>query len=368
MSVFYTSDLHIGHAKVAGIRGFKKIVEYRESGGQDPMWEDVEVVDTEAHDRDLARVWDSMVKPDDIVYVLGDTGMSNFDKVVLPWFAERPGTKHLIAGNHDPVHPARSDALKLQPKWLKVFATISPYATRKAAGHKFLLSHFPYGAKVSRYPGDHLGEIWKETAYPGYLVSSSGKVRGRFGRVLRPYYTGAGYLAVRISRGPTVSVHRLVCEAFHGPKPAPDMQVAHNNGKSTDNRASNLRWATPLENAQDKKLHGTQFAGSSALSSEQIRELLVSEESTSRLAEKFNVSTNTILRHRPSSAMFVGGDALATDDTRWNEWRLPESDVPLLHGHTHGEEMDHDQMLHVGWDAWGRPVHESEVLFWLNGR
>ena len=203
MSVFYTSDLHIGHAKVAGIRGYSKVTDYDNY---------VEEPDTEAHDRDLSRVWDSMVKPDDIVYVLGDTGMSNFDKVVLPWFAERPGTKHLIAGNHDPVHPARSDALKLQPKWLKVFATISPYATRKAAGHKFLLSHFPY-------------ESWGD-----------GPERG-------------------------------------------------------------------------------------------------------------------------------GAEA-----SRWNEWRLPESDVPLLHGHTHGTECDHDQMLHVGWDAWGRPVHESEVLMWLDGR
>jgi len=51
-------------------------------------------------------------------------------------------------------------------------------------------------------------------------------------------------------------VHALVCAAFHGPKPSPELWVRHLNGISTDNRAENLRWGTAAENAQDTIRHG----------------------------------------------------------------------------------------------------------------
>lgn len=57
------------------------------------------------------------------------------------------------------------------------------------------------------------------------------------------------------------TVHRLVCLAFHGPKPSPIHQAAHNDGKPSNNHWRNLRWATPQENANDKFLHGTNLAG-----------------------------------------------------------------------------------------------------------
>ncbi|WP_449411892.1 HNH endonuclease signature motif containing protein [Methylobacterium komagatae] len=43
-------------------------------------------------------------------------------------------------------------------------------------------------------------------------------------------------------------VHRLVCEAFHGPAPTPEHQVAHADGTRWNARADNLRWATRTEN------------------------------------------------------------------------------------------------------------------------
>jgi calcineurin-like phosphoesterase family protein len=149
MTIYYTSDLHIGHRLLASERGFMK-------EGGDYLGAPLELLpDTDAHDASLAQYWDDTVKTDDTVYVLGDTGLGRFEQVVLPWFDARPGTKHLIAGNHDPVHPCRSDAVKLQRRWLQTFDTINPYVTRKLAGQKVMLSHFPY---QSYGDGDQHGE------------------------------------------------------------------------------------------------------------------------------------------------------------------------------------------------------------------
>ncbi|MER9961692.1 HNH endonuclease [Mesorhizobium sp. M0045] len=48
-------------------------------------------------------------------------------------------------------------------------------------------------------------------------------------------------------RGNTHKVHRLVCEAFHGPEPLENADVLHRNGNTLDNVEANLRWATRAE-------------------------------------------------------------------------------------------------------------------------
>jgi hypothetical protein len=48
--------------------------------------------------------------------------------------------------------------------------------------------------------------------------------------------------------GKTYKVHRLVCEAFHGPPPSEKHIVLHLNEEPTDNRPENLRWGTRKEN------------------------------------------------------------------------------------------------------------------------
>lgn len=203
--VWFTSDQHIGHKLVSGLRGFwdPDQFTYRDSGATVPEWPD-----TDAHDAHMAEVWDSQVGKRDIVYVLGDISI-NGGAHALEWFKDRPGLKHLIAGNHDPVHPmhSKSTAALQSEAWTSVFATIQPFARRKRGGRTYLLNHFPY-------------------------------------------------------------------------------------------------------------------------------------------------------------ASF--GDGEGRGSNRYNEWRMPDMGLPLLHGHTHGNEIAHDNMYHVGWDAHRKLVPLSAIDAWID--
>jgi hypothetical protein len=105
-------------------------------------------------------------------------------------------------------------------------------------------------------------EKWKKIAsFPGYAVSSHGRVSGRQKALLTPFIGGNGHPSVYLYRdgGAVVrreSVHVLVLETFFGPRPKPGMQGRHLNGKKTVNRLSNLKWGTPLENVHDAMKHG----------------------------------------------------------------------------------------------------------------
>lgn len=54
----------------------------------------------------------------------------------------------------------------------------------------------------------------------------------------------------------TMPIHRLVLNAFVGPRPG-GMVCCHNNGNPHDNRLKNLRWDTQTNNHLDKRRHGT---------------------------------------------------------------------------------------------------------------
>lgn len=81
-------------------------------------------------------------------------------------------------------------------------------------------------------------------------MSSHGRVKGP-GGLLSPWPDRDGYLRVSL-RDEQVFVHRLVLEAFHGPRPF-GMEGLHGPGGRQDNRAVVLRWGTHRENEQDRK-------------------------------------------------------------------------------------------------------------------
>ena len=49
-------------------------------------------------------------------------------------------------------------------------------------------------------------------------------------------------------RGKNYKIHRLVCEAFHGPQPKNFPVVIHLDEDATNNRPENLKWGTQKEN------------------------------------------------------------------------------------------------------------------------
>lgn len=123
MSVLVTSDLHLGHRRVSEYRGFGD--------------------DTDAHDAHLAEGWDSHVKDDDTVHVLGDLCISNVPRA-LQWIKDRPGKKHFVSGNHDGCHPMHRRWQRVIHAYQEVFDTVQTVGSLRLEGHVVMMSHFPY--------------------------------------------------------------------------------------------------------------------------------------------------------------------------------------------------------------------------------
>lgn len=95
-------------------------------------------------------------------------------------------------------------------------------------------------------------EIWHEVMdddLDGCFVSTKGRVRDEDGDIqeLKPDDSN-GYVQYRGHR-----VHRLVLSNIVGPPPGAGFTVDHRNRDRSDNRVSNLRWATLVEQAANKK-------------------------------------------------------------------------------------------------------------------
>lgn len=119
---WFTADTHFGHKFVADLRGF---------------------ADVESHDAEIVARWNRVVRPDDIVWHLGDVTLQSYE-CIAEVLHQMNGTIHLIPGNHDRCSPVHRDAHKQQVIWMDRFASVQAYARRRFNGRQLLLSHYPY--------------------------------------------------------------------------------------------------------------------------------------------------------------------------------------------------------------------------------
>lgn len=116
MAMFFTSDLHLGHANVLPIR---------------PQFSCIE-----EHDDYLIDQWNSKVTRRDEVYILGDFSF-RAEKPVAAYLSRLKGKKHLIIGNHD-------------GHWMKqigdlgeYFVSVEQLHTMKFQKKQLTLCHYP---------------------------------------------------------------------------------------------------------------------------------------------------------------------------------------------------------------------------------
>jgi calcineurin-like phosphoesterase family protein len=158
--VYHTSDLHFGHARVASLRGFSS---------------------TALHDAAILAAIRNTLAKGDILWIHGDISLGKTKDVTYALERLNELTTwcdmHLIAGNHDPVHPLHRDAHKHQPEWLEVFSSVQPFARRRINGHTVWLSHFPWhGAgdrdgTEERHPEVRLHDNGRDWLLHGHLHS-----------------------------------------------------------------------------------------------------------------------------------------------------------------------------------------------------
>lgn len=160
--------------------------------------------------------------------------------------------------------------------------------------------------------------IWKKCPrFPDHEVSNCGDLRralrpdvSRNGQYIKGIIDPDGYIRYCIKHEGSsynVSAHVLVAEAFIGEKPSPKHQVAHNNGSKKLNTPNNLRWATTLENQNDRLLHGTDTRGvgngRATITEDDVRfirkkyfDIKITRGDVSSLDKMFNLTRSQIIR------------------------------------------------------------------------
>lgn len=123
MTVFFTSDTHFGH---------KNIIHHCSR-----PWATVEEMN-----EGLIERWNKRIKPEDIVYHLGDFSFTK-PKLVAGFLDRLNGRKNLLRGNHDNKVELYSDR----------FESVRDYRVLRMEGEVIVLMHFP----ISSWEGMNKG-------------------------------------------------------------------------------------------------------------------------------------------------------------------------------------------------------------------
>jgi calcineurin-like phosphoesterase family protein len=119
--VYFIGDLHFGHKAVAKWRPFDS---------------------SEEHDAHLIRQWNEIIKPKDVVWILGDVAFRTNLQYVKDMLRSVRGQKRVVLGNHDDPEMLREAGLKYQ------FGMVKKYG--------FWLTHAPiHPAELRGSPNIH---------------------------------------------------------------------------------------------------------------------------------------------------------------------------------------------------------------------
>ena len=139
---YYISDLHIGHENVLKHDGRP-------------------FNNTEEMSQELIRHWNSVVTPDDSVYILGDFAWKNIEGLAV--LSQLMGKKYFILGNHDKL----TNEMRAHFEWIKDIATVEDNGTQ------VVLCHYPVAHWRNQYRGavhlyGHIHNTKDNTAFERY--------------------------------------------------------------------------------------------------------------------------------------------------------------------------------------------------------
>lgn len=147
-------------------------------------------------------------------------------------------------------------------------------------------------------------EEWKElTDYPGYSVSSIGRVMSPRGKILTQRIV-QGYAKVSISDKGRY-VHRLVASAFLGKKEE-KMDVNHKDRNKTNNKVENLEWVTRSDNMKHAIDTGVSYTKSICRVNNN-GDVLEEFKTIVEASKKYNISDSSIIKVCKKEAIKAGG-------------------------------------------------------------
>ena len=122
--IYFTADLHLGHTGILHM--------------QKRPWDTIDEMN-----RDLIRNYNTLVRPSDTVYILGDLAHHMTVDAVNDLIGKLHGKKVLIRGNHDKIYDE------------KMFQEITDFKTISLSGYLIALMHYP----MLSWPKSHHGSL-----------------------------------------------------------------------------------------------------------------------------------------------------------------------------------------------------------------
>ncbi|STZ64268.1 Predicted phosphoesterase or phosphohydrolase [Moraxella lacunata] len=157
--IYFTSDLHFHHQNI-----IKFCPTFRQNFG-----------DSQTMNKELIALWNETVKPDDIVYNLGDVSFSHHLNEIEVVLKELNGKHHLILGNHDNLIAQNQERFltKLKNDGNPMLSSVQDYLklNLKELKRTLILFHYP----IDEWDGCHKGYYHLH----GHIHDRMAKVKGK---------------------------------------------------------------------------------------------------------------------------------------------------------------------------------------------